>query len=64
MRAQDMADGALSFDMRLLQHPTERVNLRTDCGYLCSGEMNISHILEAANRDARQRATFPMKCFA
>ena len=64
MRALEMADGALSFDMRLLQRPTEPVKLRMDCGYPCSGEMDISHVLQAADRDAWQRVSFPMKCFA
>ena len=64
MRALEMADGALSFDMRLLQRPTEPVKLRMDCGYPCSGEMDITHVLQAADRDAWQRMSFPMKCFA
>ena len=64
MRALEMADGALSFDMRLLQRPTEPVKLRMDCGYPCSGEMDITHVLQAADPDAWQRMSFPMKCFA
>ena len=34
-----------------------------DCGYPCSGEMDITHVLQAADRDA-WRMSFPMKCFA
>ena len=64
MRALEMADGALSFDMRLLQRPTEPVKLRMDCGYPCSGEMDITHVLQTADPDAWQRMSFPMKCFA
>ena len=35
-----------------------------DCGYPCSGEMDITHVLQAADPDAWQRMSFPMKCFA
>ena len=64
MRALEMADGALSFDMRLIKRPTEPVKLRMDCGYPCSGEMDITHVLQAADREEWQRMSFPMKCFA
>ena len=64
MRALEMADGALSFDMRLIKRPTEPVKLRMDCGYPCSGEMDITHVLQAAGQDEWQRMSFPMKCFA
>ena len=64
MRPLEMADGALSFDMRLIKRPSQPVKLRMDCGYPCSGEMDITRVLEAAEGDDWQRLTFPMKCFA
>ena len=64
MRQLEMADGALSFDMRLLKKPTQPVTLRMDCGYPCSGEMDITSVLETAARADWQKLSFPMKCFA
>ena len=64
MRPLEMADGALSFDMRLIKRPSQPVKLRMDCGYPCSGEMDITRVLAAAEGDDWQRLTFPMKCFA
>ena len=48
MRPLEMADGALSFDMRLIKRPSQPVKLHMDCGYPCSGEMDITRVLEAA----------------
>ena len=64
MRALEMADGALSFDVRLLKSPTRPVTLRMDCGYPCSGEMDITQVLRATAGKDWQRLSFPMKCFA
>ena len=64
MRALEMADGALSFDVRLLKSPTQPVKLRMDCGYPCSGEMDITQFLKGTDGNDWQRLSFPMKCFA
>ena len=64
MRPLEMADGALSLDMRLIKRPSQPVNVRMDCGYPCSGKMDITGVLEAAEGDDWQRLTFPRKCFA
>ena len=64
MRQLEMADGALSFDMRLIKKPSQRVTLRMDCGYPCSGEMDITSVLETAAQAEWQKLSFPMKCFA
>ena len=64
MRQLEMADGALSFDMRLLKKPTQPVTLRMDCGYPCSGELDITSVLDATAQTEWRTLSFPMKCFA
>ena len=64
MRPLEVAGGALSFDIRLLKKPTEQVVLRMDCGYPCSGQMDITSILSAATLSDWQKLAFPMECFA
>ena len=64
MRSLEVAGGALSFDIRLLKKPTEQVLLRMDCGYPCSGQMDITSILSAAKLSDWQKLAFPMECFA
>ena len=64
MRPLEVAGGALSFDIRLLKKPTEQVLLRMDCGYPCSGKMDITSILSAATLSDWQKLAFPMECFA
>ena len=64
MRPLEVAGGALSFDIRLLKKPTEQVLLRMDCGYPCSGQMDITSILLEAALSDWQKLAFPMECFA
>jgi beta-glucosidase len=64
MRQLEMADGALTFEMRMLKRPTEPVTLRMDCGWPCSGELDITTILAKSPAAEWQRLAFPMKCFA
>ena len=64
MRPLEVAGGALSFDIRLLKKPTEQVLLRMDCGYPCSGQMDITSILSEAALSDWQKLAFPMECFA
>jgi beta-glucosidase len=64
MRPLEVAGGALSFDIRLLKKPSEQVLLRMDCGYPCSGQMDITSILSAAALSDWQKLAFPMECFA
>lgn len=64
MRALEMANGALSIEMRLLKKPTDQVSLRMDCSWPCSGEIDITRILERVELDRWHKLAFPMKCFA
>ena len=64
MRPLEVAGGALSFDIRLLKKPTEQVLLRMDCGYPCSGQIDITSILSEAALSHWQKLAFPMECFA
>ena len=64
MRSLEVAGGALSFDIRLLKKPTEKVLLRMDCGFPCSGQMDITSILSEAALSDWQKLAFPMECFA
>ena len=64
MRPLEVAGGALSFDIRLLKKPTEQVLLRMDCGYPCSGQIDITSILSEAALSDWQKLAFPMECFA
>lgn len=63
LRPLEMAGGVLSFDIRVLEKPTAPVVLRMDCGWPCSGQMDISPILGGDLMDDWQRLAFPMKCF-
>lgn len=64
MRALEMANGALSIEMRLLRKPTDRVSLRMDCSWPCSGEIDITPVLQRVELDRWQKLAFPLKCFA
>ena len=55
--------GALVMEMRVSEQPTAPVSLRMDCGYPCSGEMDISPMLAGLLPNVWKRVAYPLACF-
>ena len=55
--------GYLVIDAQVVEPPTASVLLRMDCEYPCSGQIDITEILQTAPKDNWQRMAFPLSCF-
>lgn len=57
-------DGALVFDLRVLQAPESPVALRVDCVYPCIGEIDATGILNERADGEWHSVTLPLDCFS
>ena len=64
LTALDEAGGALVIDFRVVQAPTDQVNLRMDCKYPCSGSVRFTQVLLDASLGEWTRKSIPTECFA
>ena len=64
LTALDEAGGALVIDFRVVQAPTDQVNLRMDCKYPCSGSVKFTQVLLDASLGEWTRKSIPTECFA
>ncbi|MEL0047750.1 MAG: exo 1,3/1,4-beta-D-glucan glucohydrolase [Gammaproteobacteria bacterium] len=55
--------GYLVIDAQVVEPPTASVLLRMDCEYPCTGQIDITEILQTAPKDNWQRMAFPLSCF-
>ena len=60
----DEAGGALAIDFRVVEKPTEQVNLRMDCKYPCSGSVRLTKVLLDAPIGEWTQKSIPTTCFA
>ena len=60
----DEAGGALVIDFRVVEKPTEQVNLRMDCKYPCSGSVRFTKVLLDAPIGEWTQKSIPTACFA
>ena len=60
----DEAGGALVIDFRVVEKPTEQVNLRMDCKYPCSGSVRFTKVLLDAPIGEWTQKSVPTACFA
>lgn len=56
--------GALSFQYRLVEPATAPVSLRMDCGWPCSGVIDITDALEAQEPSSWASLHVPVSCFS
>ena len=57
------ADAAVAFDVMVVQPPAGDVHVRVDCGFPCSGEMEIAPVLKALPVNTRATLRIPLQCF-
>ena len=55
--------GYLVVDAQVVEPPSSTVLLRMDCEYPCSGQIDITEVLQAASPDTWTRMAFPLSCF-
>ena len=55
--------GYLVVDAQVVELPSSTVLLRMDCEYPCSGQIDITEVLQAASPDTWTRMAFPLSCF-
>ena len=60
----DEAGGALVIDFRVVEKPTEQVNLRMDCKYPCSGSVRFTKVLLDVPIGEWTQKSVPTACFA
>ena len=60
----DEAGGALVIDFRVVEKPTEQVNLRMDCKYPCSGSVRFTKVLLDVPIGEWTQKSIPTACFA
>ena len=60
----DEAGGALVIEFRVVEKPTEQVNLRMDCKYPCSGSVRFTKVLLDAPIGEWTQKSVPTACFA
>jgi beta-glucosidase len=58
------AQGAVVFDVRVTQAPTDAVFMRIDCVWPCLGEINVTQALQALPLNTWAEAAVPLYCFA
>jgi len=59
-----LADAALAFDVIVGQAPQGNVKVRVDCGYPCTGELDMTSALAALPLNTRSTLKIPLACFA
>ncbi|QIO89763.1 beta-glucosidase [Stenotrophomonas rhizophila] len=57
-------DGALQFDVQLVQRPTSAVKVTMQCGTGCEGGVDIAPVLARMSPGQKQTVTVPLACFA
>ncbi len=60
----DEAGGALVVDFRVVKKPTDKVDLRMDCKYPCSGSVRFTKVLLDAPLGEWTQKSVPTACFA
>src|SRR5690606_16805927 len=58
------ADGALQFDMVLVQAPTSAVTLSMGCGEGCGGDLDIAPAIARWTPGEKHTVKVPLSCFA
>jgi len=58
------SNGALQFDVQLVQRPTSAVKVTMQCGSGCEGGVDIAPQLVALAPGQKQTVTVPLACFA
>ncbi len=58
------SDAALATTFRVERHPEGRIDQRMDCGYPCSGKMDMTAFFRAVPKGKWVRAGIPLSCFA
>ena len=56
--------GYLVIDAQVAESPSSRVSLRMDCSYPCSGEVDLTQLLQDAPLLQWQIVAIPLSCFA
>ena len=66
LRPYEFSNGRLVFDIKVTEAPTDFVDLRVDCGYPCSGKVEISDRLKSAplNDGTWHEMEVPLACFS
>ena len=60
----EAAGGVLTMDLRLHTPPSDAVLLRMDCGWPCSGAVDLSPLLKTMAAAQWQTVSVPVACFA
>jgi beta-glucosidase len=55
--------GYLVVDAQVVAPPSSTVLLRMDCEYPCSGQIDITQVLQSVASGDWQRMAFPLSCF-
>jgi beta-glucosidase len=63
MAKLEKGHGALVFDVRVVEPPTGEVALRMDCGWPCSGSLEVSGLLDSLALEEWLRVAVPLSCF-
>ena len=63
LRAMAKADGALVFDMALVQAPSSSVMLGLTCGDGCAGSIDLTPTLAAMKPGEKRTVKVPLQCF-
>lgn len=58
------SQGALQFDVQLVQRPTSPVQLSMQCGTGCEGGVDLAPLLAALGPGQKRTITVPLACFA
>ncbi len=56
-------DGVLSVIYQVAQAPTSTVTMRMDCGFPCTGELNVTDIFSQESGAGWQQIAIPLACF-
>ena len=63
MAKLEKGHGALVFDVRVVEPPTGEVALRMDCGWPCSGSLEVGGFLDSLALEEWLRVAVPLSCF-
>ena len=63
VRSHAMSQGALQFDMELLQLPAGKVTLAVECGAPCRGELDLTRFLRQSATHRKLTVKIPLLCF-
>jgi len=59
-----VSDATLSFDIRVDAQPTDAMNVRIDCGYPCTGELDVTDLINAQPVGEWSHVAIDLQCFA